>query len=215
MKKSKIYSGISGLALLLLALVVSACGDSTPTASPSNAVAATATSSPATTLPATAVTTPAAQTTVATTQAVPTATSQPTARPTTAATQTIQPTAKLTTSAPTTKPPTTAPKTTQPASKVNDADKAIELLANQLTQDKIYSKNALNCLSFALDKESQTYFDLDLMEKHGNGCPGDPNTAPVVDRFRVYRANGAIQWYNLISDQYLAYEQYKLSRQGQ
>lgn len=196
MERKRILTSLAGLAILLLALTLAACGDQTATTSNSStAPAITATSAPVatnttTTAPATATTTaPAATATATKAAATPTSTTPPTPKPATA--------------------------TPKPASTYLDTSaKAIEILTGKLTQDKIYSKTALNCLSFVLDQATEPYFDLAILEKHGNGCAGDPATAPVVDRFRVYRASGLVQWYDVISDQYRPYEQYRATRQG-
>jgi len=45
------------------------------------------------------------------------------------------------------------------------------------------------------EEKAEDYFDFAIHEKHGGGCPGDSNTSPVVDRFRVNRLTKKIQWY--------------------
>ncbi|MEI6046830.1 MAG: hypothetical protein WCS37_20985, partial [Chloroflexota bacterium] len=141
-------------------------------------------------------------------------------QPTTTATATRQP------ATPTTQPTTTATATRQPATptvtkqpptatvkasiNIDSTDKAFSLLFDKLKQDKIYS-DGLGCLSFQDEDQGTNYFQIALREKHGGTCPGDPNTAPVRDRFKVY-ANGDIFWLNIITDKEVPYSDFKKTR---
>ncbi len=74
---------------------------------------------------------------------------------------------------------------------------ALDILIKQITKDKLYDEwTTLSCLSFRIEEEAKTYFDIAIHEKHDRSCPGDPDTYPIVDRYRVSRQNGMIQWYN-------------------
>jgi hypothetical protein len=54
------------------------------------------------------------------------------------------------------------------------------------------------------DDDDNEGFDIAVRERHGNGCPGDPQTSPVRDRFRVEHS-GAIRWYDPIEGDYVDY----------
>ncbi len=51
------------------------------------------------------------------------------------------------------------------------------------------------------------YFDITFRENHEIGGVGDPNTAPVIDRFRVYR-DGTILWFSPLPGMYIPWEDY-------
>jgi hypothetical protein len=108
--------------------------------------------------------------------------------------------------------------TTQPSiatftinSKINidNIEKAFGFLFDRLKQDKVYS-DGLECLSFMEGAQGKNYFDIALRERHGGTCPGDPNTAPVRDRFRVY-VSGDIFWLNYITGEEVPYSDFKKS----
>jgi hypothetical protein len=44
-----------------------------------------------------------------------------------------------------------------------------------------------------------------LHEKHNAKCGGDPETNPVVDRYRVRRASGEIELYDAVNDRWNPY----------
>ena len=74
---------------------------------------------------------------------------------------------------------------------------ALNILTAQIRKDKLYDSWAPNllCLLFFTEEETENYFDFGIREKHGGLCAGDPNTSPIVDRFRVYRLTKKIKWY--------------------
>lgn len=71
------------------------------------------------------------------------------------------------------------------------------MLATRVEKDKLYSWTTISCLSFLISEQAEKYFDIEIHEKHGGQCPGDPNTFPIIDRFRIQRVTGRIQWYNI------------------
>ena len=83
--------------------------------------------------------------------------------------------------------------------------------------DKVYESWApnLSCLLFLTEERAKNYFDFAIREKHGDGCPGDPNTAPIVDRFRVNRVTKNIQWYDPVEDELRPYKTMLKLRQKQ
>lgn len=85
-----------------------------------------------------------------------------------------------------------------PASASNplDDEDALDLLIAQIQKDKLYeSRTRLTCLSFVTEEKTQKFIDFAILEKHRGNCPGDPNTSPVVDRFRVNRFTYIIEWF--------------------
>ena len=77
-------------------------------------------------------------------------------------------------------------------------EQALDILVAQIQKDKLYdSWTTLSCLSFFTEEKTKDYFDFAIHEKHGGRCPGDPNTWPIVDRFRVNRVTGKVQWYDI------------------
>jgi hypothetical protein len=58
------------------------------------------------------------------------------------------------------------------------------------------------CLSLLVEEREPAFFGIAVYEKHGDGCPGDPATMPVLDRFRVDLATGALRRYDVVEDRY-------------
>lgn len=85
-------------------------------------------------------------------------------------------------------------------------DGALNLLLRTLTRDHIYAKRiSLDCVTFDTEEKSDVYFQFVLRENHTPNCGGDPDTTPVVDRYRVYRASGKIEWLNAVEDNWQPY----------
>jgi hypothetical protein len=73
---------------------------------------------------------------------------------------------------------------------------ALNILVAQVQKNKLYdSWTSLACLSFVTEEKTKKFIDFAILEKHGGKCPGDPNTSPVVDRFRVNRLTHKIEWF--------------------
>jgi len=86
-------------------------------------------------------------------------------------------------------------------------EKAFDMLAKQIQKDKLYdSWTSMSCLSFVTEETTKGYFDFAIREKHEGKCPGDPNTEPIVDRFRVNRITGKIQWFDPVEGEYKPYK---------
>ncbi|MBI5656734.1 MAG: hypothetical protein HZC44_07920 [Geobacter sp.] len=87
-----------------------------------------------------------------------------------------------------------------------DEEHALDVMVSQIQKDKLYdSWTSTDCLSFITEEKTKIYFDFAIHEKHGGACPGDPGTAPVVDRFRVNRSTHKIQWLEPAEGKYLSY----------
>ena len=70
------------------------------------------------------------------------------------------------------------------------------------TDEKYVGWAKIECLQFMVEQQDDKQTDIEMREKHGDGCPGDPATAPIVDRFRIETASGAILRYDILEDQY-------------
>jgi hypothetical protein len=92
-----------------------------------------------------------------------------------------------------------------PAGGLNE-DAALNLLLRTLTRDHVYAKRiSLDCVTFDTEETTRIYFEIALREKHDAKCGGDPDTSPVVDRYRVHRASGKIELYATATDSWQPY----------
>lgn len=90
--------------------------------------------------------------------------------------------------------------------RMHDAERALQRLAARLQRDKVYADA---CNAFVLEGDADDgsrSFDIAVRERHGDGCPGDPQSSPVRDRFRIAR-DGAIRWYDPIEGDFVDYAQ--------
>jgi hypothetical protein len=88
-------------------------------------------------------------------------------------------------------------------------DAALDLLARTLKHDNVYDgvhRISLDCVFYMTEEMTDNYFGFVLREKHDAKCGGIPETAPVVDRYRVYRRSGKIQQYEAASDTWHPYK---------
>jgi hypothetical protein len=84
---------------------------------------------------------------------------------------------------------------------------AIDILITAIQKDKLYdSWTTLSCLQFFTEEKTKDDFTFGIHEKHGGKCPGDPNTSPIVDRFKVDRLTKEIQRYEPVQGEYLPYK---------
>ncbi|AKK66735.1 hypothetical protein FD63_04165 [Xanthomonas translucens pv. undulosa] len=103
-----------------------------------------------------------------------------------------------------------------------DATRALDMLQTRLAADHVYADAP--CLQYAAETDADPVaadaaaspspsteyaaaaIDVAVREKHGDGCPGDPQTAPFRDRYRVERS-GAILWYDVAEGDFVGYAQ--------
>ncbi len=90
-----------------------------------------------------------------------------------------------------------------PKKKINNFEAALQILISRIKQDKIYPN--LTCLLFLEESQTPDYFEVAIEEKHGDGCPGDPNTSPIVDRFRVSPEGNILRW-NVVDGIFVPYK---------
>ena len=95
----------------------------------------------------------------------------------------------------------------RPKSHPLDEDTALNILLRTLQRDHVYDKRiSLDCVTFDTDDTTRTYFEFALREKHNAKCGGDPETNPVVDRYRVQRGYGKIDWYDAVENKWQSYD---------
>jgi hypothetical protein len=88
-----------------------------------------------------------------------------------------------------------------------DEDGALALLVRTLKHDGVYKHRiSLDCVTYGTEETTDAYFGFVLREKHDAKCGGDPETSPVVDRYRVYRRSGKIARYKPIDDTWQRYD---------
>lgn len=93
-----------------------------------------------------------------------------------------------------------------PASHLRSEDAALSLLLRTLKHDHVYAHRiSLDCVTFVTEEKTDTYFQFVLRENHTAPCGGDPETSPVVDRYRVYRASGKIEWLDAVENTWQRY----------
>jgi len=117
--------------------------------------------------------------------------------------------------------PATAPATGDAPAAAFDETRALDMLETRLAADHVYAD--AQCLQYAAEPaaadaaaspsattepaaSASAAIDFAVREKHGDGCPGDPQTAPVRDRYRVERS-GAILWYDVAEGDFVGYAQ--------
>ena len=99
----------------------------------------------------------------------------------------------------------------RPAKHGLDEEAALNLLLQTLERDRVYEKRiSLDCVTFGTDDITRTYFEFALREKHNAKCGGDPDTTPIVDRYRVHRGFGKIDWFDVVKDNWQPYNPSKI-----
>ena len=78
-----------------------------------------------------------------------------------------------------------------------------------------YKKNSLKtgkfndrCFEFWLSNEDKNTIGIELHEYHQQGCPGDPHTSPLIDRFLINKETKIISWYDVIKNKVVGFEEY-------
>jgi hypothetical protein len=95
----------------------------------------------------------------------------------------------------------------EPSKHSLNEDGALKLLLRTLQHDQVYAKRiSLDCVTFDTEETTEAYFQFVLRENHTPKCGGDPDTSPVVDRYRVYRASGKIELYDAVKDSWQRYD---------
>jgi hypothetical protein len=97
---------------------------------------------------------------------------------------------------------------------VQNENEAVDLLISTLSISGKCGSTFPEGISFSIayldnlpDDAFRDYYDIAIREVHRPGGHGDPNTAPVVDRFRVYD-RGEIIWWQPVSGMFVPYEEF-------
>lgn len=86
------------------------------------------------------------------------------------------------------------------------------ILVEKISQDSIYTAwRKIECFHFYTEEITPEYFGFTIREKHGDGCSGDPDTEPVVDRYRVARQTKDISYLDP-GGEYVPYDRSGLPR---
>jgi len=94
-----------------------------------------------------------------------------------------------------------------PRSHPLDEDAALALLERTIKHDRVYRHRiSLDCITYGTEETTDAYFQFVLRENHNAKCGGDPETSPAVDRYRVYRASGKIEWLERIEGKWQRYD---------
>ncbi|PPV07810.1 hypothetical protein XBLMG947_0346 [Xanthomonas bromi] len=97
------------------------------------------------------------------------------------------------------------PTVTAPAPAAGDAQaRALNVLEARLQSDHVYPDNCISIMAEQADPPSPDAFEFAVHERHGDGCPGDPRTSPVRDRFRV-QTDGTLLWYDVVNADFVGY----------
>ena len=92
-----------------------------------------------------------------------------------------------------------------------DEDSALTLLERSLNHDHVYTNRiSMKCLTYQTEEATAACFEFVLREMHNGTCGGDPETNPVVDRYRVYHNSGTIEWLNRVEDKWQRYNPGKI-----
>jgi type IV pilus biogenesis protein CpaD/CtpE len=92
-----------------------------------------------------------------------------------------------------------------------DENAVLALLERTLKHDGVYTRRiSLDCVAYSTEEATAAYFQFVLRENHTAKCGGDPETSPVVDRYRVYRASGKIEWLERIEGNWQPYNPAKI-----
>ena len=83
---------------------------------------------------------------------------------------------------------------------------AAGLVLKKIIEAKVYPRS--ECLSALEEESSEGWTSVALREKHNKQCGGDPEVAPVIDRFRLHSKTGKIQHYNPLDDEYESFEKF-------
>lgn len=88
-----------------------------------------------------------------------------------------------------------------------DEHAAVAFLQRTLKRDHAYEKRiSLDCIEYGTEETTEAYFEFVLREIHNAKCGGDPDTSPVIDRYRVYRRSGKIEQWQAAEDKWHAYK---------
>jgi hypothetical protein len=98
-----------------------------------------------------------------------------------------------------------------PASRPLSENAALGFLLRTLKHDRIYAHRiSLDCVTFVTEEKTDSYLQFVLRENHTAPCGGDPETSPVVDRYRIYRVSAKIEWLEPVEGNWQRYNPAKI-----
>ena len=98
-----------------------------------------------------------------------------------------------------------------PGSHPLNEDAALDLLERTLKHDHVYANRiSSDCITYVTEETTNAYFQFVLRENHNAKCGGDPETSPALDRYRVYRRSGKIDWWQPTDDSWHRYDPAKI-----
>lgn len=92
--------------------------------------------------------------------------------------------------------PLAPPAQAGPAAGVLSEDAALDHLLKTFERRGTYKHRiALDCIALVTEETTRAWFEVAVRETHKAPCAGDPGVMPVIDRYKVYRKSGRIEWY--------------------
>lgn len=89
---------------------------------------------------------------------------------------------------------------------------AVDVLWRRLREKPPYSDT--KCIFLMEEEHTARQVIVAVREKHDETCGGDPEVAPLLDRFRVSPKTGVVEWYDALEDDYRPYSEFLKSRQA-
>ena len=91
--------------------------------------------------------------------------------------------------------------------KIRSEADAIDILMHRINKSQVYAPWLKSgCSTVFTETKTTKFYDFAIHENHTGNCEGDPNTSPVIDRFRVSRINNSILWYDVVNDKYFPFK---------
>jgi len=87
--------------------------------------------------------------------------------------------------------------------KLSNTDQAEEYLKEYIVKNNVNEYWATSeCIVYWSEDINEDYFQVEIHEKHGENCPGDPNTEPLLAIFKIKKDNRMIERYDILSDKW-------------
>ena len=92
-------------------------------------------------------------------------------------------------------------------------EEAVDRVFTQLQADDFYAgRLSLDCLTFLPFATNEGEVKVEVRENHGSDCPGNPDTAPLVDTFLVTSYNN-LMVSDFATGEFIPYEKFSFERQ--
>lgn len=91
------------------------------------------------------------------------------------------------------------------------AERATAALRARIVKDRPFSVSP-SCVTYVTEETTSAYVVIAVRERHDARCGGDPDTAPVIDRFRVEGPSGRILVLDVVEDEWIEYALYLKAR---